>query len=104
LWQELAADPNDGIFACEQLAIHYSRRAKDPARAAEFARLGLAKLRRQRILLRDPLAAVRLARLEQKFVHRLARLDHQIKIARRTPALLPGAQSFSPAAGSGRSI
>src|SRR5271155_3828962 len=46
LWLELAADPDDGVLACEQLAIHYERRAKDSARATEFARLGLAKLKR----------------------------------------------------------
>src|SRR6266851_5059659 len=48
LWHELAADPQHGVLACEQLAIHFERRAKDLAKAAEFAQLALAKLRRQR--------------------------------------------------------
>jgi uncharacterized protein YprB with RNaseH-like and TPR domain len=104
LWHELSADPHDGVFACEQLAIYYSRRAKDPARAAEFAQLGLAKARHQRIVSSNPFATARLARLEERFVHRLARLDHQIKIARRAEALsLPGSERLSAAADSPRS-
>src|SRR5580700_1367472 len=60
LWLELAADPEDGVLACEQLAIHYERRAKDPVRATEFARLGLAKLQRMCTSTRDPYAAAQL--------------------------------------------
>src|SRR5713226_7992318 len=48
IWQEIVGDPQDGVYACEQLAIHYERNAKDFSRAAEFAQLALAKLRRQR--------------------------------------------------------
>jgi hypothetical protein len=80
IWQEVAGDPCDGIHACEQLAIHYERHAKDLSRAAEFAELGLAKLRRQRSSSRDPYLAARSARIEQRILHRLARLRHQIKI------------------------
>jgi uncharacterized protein len=75
LWLELAADPQDGVLACEQLAIHYERRAKDPARAMEFARLGLAKLRRMSANSRDPYAAARATRLAEKFFTRIKRLD-----------------------------
>jgi uncharacterized protein YprB with RNaseH-like and TPR domain len=80
IWQEIVNDPQDGIHACEQLAIYYERHAKDLQHAAEFAELGLAKLRRQRLSSRDPYLAARCACLEQKFLHRLARLQHRIKI------------------------
>jgi hypothetical protein len=83
IWQEIVSDPQDGVYACEQLAIHYERNAKDFSRAAEFAQLALAKLKRQSSSStggsRDPYLAARRARLEQKFLHRLARLQHQIK-------------------------
>lgn len=79
IWLEIVADPHDGIHACEQLAIYYERRAKDPAKAAQFAKLALAALRHQRANSRDLYLAGRTARLEQKFLHRLARLQHQIK-------------------------
>jgi uncharacterized protein YprB with RNaseH-like and TPR domain len=75
LWLELAADPQDGVLACEQLAIHYERRKKDPARALEFARLGLAKLRRVRAFSHDPYAASRAARLAEKMLVRINRLE-----------------------------
>jgi hypothetical protein len=80
IWQEIAGDPCDGIHACEQLAIHFERRAKDLSRAAEFAELGLAKLRRQHSSSRDPFLAARSARIEQRILHRLARLRHRMKI------------------------
>src|SRR2546429_5252456 len=38
----------DEVHACEQLAIYYERRAKDFPRALEYAKVGLAKLRRER--------------------------------------------------------
>jgi uncharacterized protein YprB with RNaseH-like and TPR domain len=81
IWQEIVADPQDGIYACEQLAIHFERHAKDFHRAAEFAQLALAKLRRQRSASRDPYLAARCTRLEQKFLHRIARLEHQMRIS-----------------------
>ena len=81
IWLEMVADVRDGIYACEQLAIYYERHVKDFCRATEFAQLGLAKLGRQRRSSRDPLLAARCGRLEQKFLHRLARLQHQITVA-----------------------
>jgi uncharacterized protein YprB with RNaseH-like and TPR domain len=81
LWQEIVADSNDGIHACEQLAIHFERRAKDLAKAAEFAQLALTKLRCQRTASRDPSLASRFERLERRFVHRFERLQHRIKIS-----------------------
>jgi hypothetical protein len=75
IWQEIVADPQDGIHACEQLAIHHERYGKDLDRATEFAQLALAKLRRRRATSRDPYIAARDARLEQKILHRLTRLQ-----------------------------
>src|SRR5216684_3795697 len=81
IWQEIVADAHDGIYACEQLAIHFERHARNLTRAAEFAQLGLAKLRCQRSASRDPYLASRSTRLEQKFLHRIARLQHQMRIS-----------------------
>src|SRR5580693_4048676 len=70
LWHELAAevtdDALDAIHACEQLALYYERHVKDLARAAEFARLALARVGRLRGSSRDPYVAARLARMEQR--------------------------------------
>src|SRR6266568_5194130 len=87
LWQEIVADSNDGIHACEQLAIHFERHAKNLAKATEFAELALSKLRRRRASSRDPFLAARFARLEQKTLHRLARLRHRIR--RRSGKITP---------------
>jgi len=84
IWLKIVADPESGIQACEQLAIHFERYVKDLRQATEFAQLGLAKLRQRGAAhrgLRDPYVAARTARLEQKFLHRLERLQHQMKIA-----------------------
>ncbi|PYT60346.1 MAG: hypothetical protein DMG35_11315 [Acidobacteria bacterium] len=93
IWQEMVADSQDGVRACEQLAIYYERHAKDFRRAMEFAQLALGKLRRERgllqRLLRDPYAGARRARLEQRFRHRIARLEK--KTARSSPARCGGA-------------
>ena len=70
---EIIADPHDGLHACEQLAIYYERHAKDLVKAVQFSELAIATLRRQRANSRDLLIAARLARLEQKFLLRLAR-------------------------------
>src|SRR6266446_925406 len=80
IWLEIVPDSHDGIEACEQLAIYYERHAKDLSRAAEFAQLALAKLRPRRSGLGDPFLVARSARWEQKFLHRLTRLQHLIKI------------------------
>jgi uncharacterized protein len=75
IWLEIVADLHDGIYACEQLAIYYERRAKDLVKAAEFARLAIAKLVRQRANSRDPFLTTRFARLEKKVLQRVARLE-----------------------------
>lgn len=79
LWIELSADPQDGVLACEQLAIHYERRAKDPTRAAESARLGLVKLQCMRSRSRDPNVVARAARLAEKFLRRISRLEGEVR-------------------------
>ncbi len=79
LWLELAGDPQDGVLACEQLAIHYERRAKDPARAMEFALLGFGKLHRLHEHPRDPYAASRATRLANKLLVRINRLEGKTK-------------------------
>jgi hypothetical protein len=75
IWLEIVADLHDGIHACEQLAIYYERRAKNPAKAAEFAQLAIAKLQRQCANSRDPFLTARFVRLEKKFLQRVARLE-----------------------------
>jgi uncharacterized protein len=84
LWEQLVGDAQDGILACEKLAMHFERCAKDPMRALEFAELGLAKVQRHRTLSRDPYVAARAAQWEQKFLCRLARLRHRMKEADST--------------------
>ena len=72
LWSELAEAATPSFEACEQLAIHYERRAADIEAAARVARAALAKLRRaQRLgLIETHRHDYWLARFEQ----RLARL------------------------------
>jgi uncharacterized protein YprB with RNaseH-like and TPR domain len=79
LWLELVHDPLDGVAACEHLAIHYERSARDLQRAVEFAQLALAKLQRQCAHSRDPYATARAARAEKKLLCRLERLRHRIE-------------------------
>jgi uncharacterized protein YprB with RNaseH-like and TPR domain len=86
IWLEIVADLHDGIYACEQLAIYYERHAKDLVKATEFARLAIAKLQRQRANSRDPLLTARFARLEKKFLQRVARLE---KKSRRSSSERP---------------
>ena len=102
IWQEIVGDPESGVQACEQLAIHFERYVKDLRQATEFAELGLAKLRQRRPAprgSRDPYVAARTARLEQKFLHRLARLQHRMIIANSVarPLALPGSRGKSEA-------
>lgn len=89
LWLELAGDPQDGVFACEQLTIHYERRKRDLARAVEFAQLGLAKLQRIRLQTRDPYAASRALRYAEKFTSRIRRLETKGKASKHESTPLP---------------
>jgi uncharacterized protein len=77
IWLEIVSDPQDGIHACEQLAIYYEHHANDLVKAVQFAKLAIATLRRQRANSRDPLIAGRFDRLEQKILLRLARLERK---------------------------
>jgi hypothetical protein len=38
IWHALVGDSQDGMHACEQLAIYYERRMRDHGKALEFAR------------------------------------------------------------------
>jgi uncharacterized protein len=81
LWRELVSDPQETVFACEQLAMHYERHVRDFARALEFAELGLKTIQRQFGRSRDPFAAARDTRLTAKLMCRVNRLRHRINSA-----------------------
>ncbi len=95
IWQDIISDPHDGVHACEQLAIYYERHARDLGRAAEFAGLALAKLRRQRAALRDPYLAARCARKEKKFQQRILRLQRRMKSSDGPPGPLLSEQRLT---------
>ena len=82
LWSELSRGATPSFEACEQLAIHYERRAGDPIEAARVARLALAKLRRaQRLGLIEP----------QRHAHWLARFEHRLaRLAQKSSRALSG--------------
>lgn len=90
IWLEMAraagACDEDAAHACEQLAIYYERRAKDFARAAEFARLAVAKLRRLRSASRCAKKG-RAATAEQSLVMRLKRLENRERRSREDARL-----------------
>ena len=75
MWLEIVADPQHGVHACQQLAIYYERRANNLASALQYAKLGLAMLRRQLAHSRDPLLTARNQRIEQQLLRRIARLE-----------------------------
>jgi uncharacterized protein len=77
LWLEIVADPQDGIHACEQLAIYYERRAKNPEKALEFAQLALGHIRRARGQRTNYGATAKMARLEETFLKRISRLQQR---------------------------
>src|SRR5438477_1700797 len=81
IWLDMVADLHEGLHACEQLAIYYERHAKDLAKAAQFAKLAVATLRRQRANSRDLLLTARFARLEEKFLQRVARLGRKSRLS-----------------------
>jgi uncharacterized protein len=84
LWQEIAADPSgseeEAIHACEQLAIFYEHRAKDYARAREFARLALATIQRAQARARAGYGDTKNARAERELLNRITRLEHRIRL------------------------
>jgi hypothetical protein len=85
LWTELARGSTLSCEAFEQLAIHYERRAADPAGAARVARLALTKLRRAERL--GLIETHDHARWRARFEQRLARLLHKIEGASARRAL-----------------
>ncbi|HLZ92717.1 MAG TPA: ribonuclease H-like domain-containing protein [Candidatus Acidoferrum sp.] len=90
LWHELLKDERNAVHACEQLAVYFERKQKDPQRALEFAQLGLAKLRRARDLLLDRHGLPGSLRTEQRLADRVARLQARIQLqSRATATLLP---------------
>jgi uncharacterized protein YprB with RNaseH-like and TPR domain len=99
LWEELLQHPGDALRACEHLAIHCERRARDLPRAADYTRLGLKKLCLLRSKPGNMLSAGHFVRLEEKFLRRLARLEHRISLGSRaalTPLLAPPSGSPGP--------
>jgi uncharacterized protein len=78
LWLQLTGDPLDGISACEQLAIHYERHARDYGQAVEYTKLALSKLQRQGADSRNSFTSSRILRQQGKLMCRLARLRHRI--------------------------
>jgi hypothetical protein len=59
----------------------------------QFANMAIATLRRKRANSRDPFLTARFVRLEQKFLHRLARLQHRMKISGDLARPLPLSRS-----------
>jgi uncharacterized protein YprB with RNaseH-like and TPR domain len=96
LWHELVKDERNGAHACEQLAVYYERRRKDFERALEFAKLGIAKVRRARALLLNRHGAHGSLRTEQRLAARIARLQERIELKSETGPTLP-LESRSPA-------
>src|SRR5216683_2522057 len=98
LWHELVKDQRNGAHACEQLAAYYERKKKDFERALEFAKLGLAKVRRARTLFLDRHGAQGSLRTEQRLAARIARLQTRIELKSETrPTLLLESRSPVPA-------
>ncbi len=96
LWHELVKDERNGAHACEQLTVYYERRRKDFERALEFAKLGIAKVRRARALLLNRHGAHGSLRTEQRLAARIARLQARIELKSETGPTLP-LESRSPA-------
>jgi uncharacterized protein YprB with RNaseH-like and TPR domain len=105
LWHEIVGgDASEGVHACEQLAIHYERRAKNHERALEFAQLALAELRKVRLLnsrlpsghyagafpgfMEVKSSGGREARLEKNLLKRVARLERRLATRSATAPLL----------------
>jgi len=75
LWEELLCSPDHCFRACEQLAIYSEHRLHDVPGAIEYTRLALERIRALRLRCENMLDTGRLARLEQRFRHRLTRLQ-----------------------------
>jgi len=93
LWHELIADPQDGLQACEQLAIYYERQRRDFPGALEFTELALKKLQSKVARSRDPRSAARVLGIEKKLLCRRDRLRHRIRKDQATAVIPPLARA-----------
>ncbi len=98
LFHELVTDPQETIFACEQLATYYERHIRDFPRALEFAQLGLKMLRCGFCGSRYPHGSRHHARQLERSMCRVERLQHRMKsvaaadgplLAKLPPLVLP---------------
>jgi len=96
MWHDIAGDPREGVHACEQLAIHYERRVKDPERALEYAQLALVNLRRLYGRTRSPVERGRFVHLETRFLKRINRLQHRIALGSGAGSQVPLLADPSP--------
>jgi hypothetical protein len=78
-WQDLLADADSCIHACEQLASYYERHAKDLKMAEEVCQLALARLERKKWTTRDLIQAARNSQIEARLTRRLNRLRKRMK-------------------------
>ena len=91
-WENLLSHPRECLLACEQLSIHYERRGRDFARALDYAQLGLRKS--QLLISRvstgwSAASADRFPRrMHEKFMRRIARLEHRIGVSKGSAPLL----------------
>jgi uncharacterized protein YprB with RNaseH-like and TPR domain len=85
LWHEIAVNSQDGLHACEQLAIYYERQVRDYEKAMEYARLVRTLLRKQAASA-GLFAQSGFARREDACVKRINRLE--LRIAKSTATLL----------------
>ena len=91
LWHEIAANSQDGIHACEQLAIYYERRVKDYEKAMEYARLVRVLLQKQ-ALSAGSFSQGPFARREDACVRRINRLE--LRLAKRAGTLLKSIAAY----------
>jgi uncharacterized protein YprB with RNaseH-like and TPR domain len=98
LWHQLVSDPQEGVRACEQLAIHYQGREHDPRRALQFVELGLKRIQQQVTRSRQLYGSARARRQEKQLLCRRERLQHRIA---REQAVVHGPRLDSPAAATG---
>lgn len=77
LWEELRESSREDIRSCEELAIHYEHRDRDPARAAAATREAIGRLREAAVSGR--IAADRFRRLHERLQHRLARVTAKLQ-------------------------
>ena len=75
LWEGMLGNSREGLEAYEQLAIYYEHRAREPHRAAAFAKKALLELRNANRL--GPIASAHYRERRQRFEQRLARLERK---------------------------